>query len=95
MHRCIIDHDILERFTRIPERSPNDEEDVMKGKVSSALFKSLCESSGKEKKEDQESIRSYLLALGLAMEMTNGMMFIPSLASDKKVNLVISKYNQF
>ena len=53
---------------------------MKKGLVSTEFFKEVCRAGKKEKEE--ETIKSYLLALDLAAELENGTLFIPSLVSD-------------
>ena len=54
--------------------------------MSPEFFSKLCMKGGKEKEE--KTLKSYFLALGVAVETNNGHIFIPSLVSDdSKVNI--------
>ena len=54
---------------------------MKKGMVSTDIFAELCKEAGKDELK-AEDIKSYLLALSLAVQTTDGKLFIPSLVSD-------------
>ena len=58
-----------------------DLNELKKGMVSQDLFLELCKKGGKEK--EAMTLRKYLFALGLAVELKDGQMFIPALVSDE------------
>ena len=69
-----------------------DRDDLRKGMISSRVFVDLCKFDGKERKAD--NIRSYLLALGIAVETKDDLIFIPALVSNEnKVNIIFSHLN--
>ena len=55
---------------------------LKKGMVSKDIFLELCRIAGNDESK-AENIRSYLLALCLSVETTEGQLFIPSLVSDE------------
>ena len=84
--RCIISHDVLDKVTR-----QADKNELKKGLISSQLFLALCKADGKEMRAD--NIKNYLLALGIAVETTDELIFVPALVSDEnKVNIVCSLF---
>ena len=56
-----------------------DRDEIRKGFVSSEVFITLCRKGGQEAKA--ESIKTYLLALGVAVKTKDGGIFIPALVS--------------
>ena len=73
--RYILNHNI--KATREWEK-----EELKKGFVSPVLFEQLCKVGLMEK--EGKTLKRYLLALDLAVELQNGTLFIPSLVSGEK-----------
>ena len=69
--RAIISHDIHDRISDIHMKGISDQEksSVGKGLVSAQLFREIC-------KDEDKSVKTYLLALDLAVELTGGNLFI-------------------
>ena len=77
----MLSHAAVENLDRMVDRKG-----MRKGLVSSEAFITLCRKGGQEAKA--ESIRTYLLALGIAVKTKDGGIFIPALVShDQKVKL--------
>ena len=69
-----------------------DEEHALKlGIVGAKLFAKLCLKDGKQ----EELIRSYLLKFGLAVELKDGKLFIPSIVSEDTVSIIVLNSNHF
>ena len=56
---------------------------MKKGLVSKELFKELCEKGGVK---EADTLRRYCIELELAVNLDDGNLFIPALASDKEVH---------
>ena len=78
--RAIISHDIHDRISDIHVKGISDSEKTSAGKglVSAQLFREICKDE-----EKSVTVRTYLLALDLAVELTDGNLFIPSIVSDR------------
>ena len=67
-----------------------DRQDLRMGMISSRVFLDLCKYDGKEMNAD--NIKSYLLALGIAVEISDDLILIPALVSNEnKVNIIFSR----
>ena len=65
--RCIISHDIEKECSHKIPGFNKEKLELPKGVVHANLFKEICKTEGKE----EEVIKTYLLALELAVEMKN------------------------
>ena len=75
--RCVISHKSAQNCSKVKDRDA-----MKKGLVSQELFRELCEKGGVR---DKDTLRRYCLELELAVNLEDGNLFIPALASDKEV----------
>ena len=92
MFRILIRHDIKEICKEIVGFE-KEKELVQKGLLTDDFFKKLCKEGNRDVEEgteieiDEDKIKSYLLALDLALEISTDheqLLFIPSLVFDEK-----------
>ena len=74
--RCIISHDTIEKVDKIA-----DQNQLKNGFMTMSMFEKLCQNG--EKETNAENIKTYLVALGLAVEAKDDLLFIPALVSDE------------
>ena len=74
--RCIISHDTIEKVDKIA-----DQNQLKKGFMTVSMFEKLCQNG--EKETNAENIKTYLVALGLAVKAEDDLLFIPALVSDE------------
>ena len=74
--RCIVSHNVDQNV-----RAVKDRVNLKKGLISSKVFDELCRFHGREM--EAENIKNYMLALGIAVETKDELIFVPALVSDE------------